>query len=104
MTLPTGFATPSQAEATHPLHLVQRDGYADWHAAQPVAVQAWLDAQQFEGSAGTAMAWADGDARIAAAVLGIGDPLDPLSYAHAPFALPAGDWQAEAGDAANAAA
>jgi len=104
MTLPTGFATPAQAGTTHPLHLVQRDGYAGWHAAQPAAVQAWLDAQHFDGSAGTAMAWADGDGRIAGAVLGIGDPLDPLSYAHAPFALPAGDWQATVADAVATAA
>ncbi len=105
MTLPLGFATPSQVDTTQPLHLVQRDAYADWHAAQPTAVQAWLDAQQFDGSAGAAMAWADSDGRLAGAVLGIGDPLDPFSYAHAPFALPAGDWHAAIdADAATAAA
>ena len=105
MTLPTGFATPSQAAAPHLLHLVARDGYAAWHAAQPTAVKAWLDAQQFDGSAGTAIAWADSEGGIAGAVLGIGDPLDPFSYAHAPLALPAGDWQtALQADAATAAA
>ena len=105
MTLPPGFATPQQAGTAHPLHVVQRDAYADWRAAQPAAVQAWLDAQQFDGSAGTAMAWANGDGDLAGAVLGIGDPLDPFSYAHAPFALPAGDWQAAiATDAAIASA
>ncbi|MEO6226520.1 MAG: leucyl aminopeptidase family protein [Thermomonas sp.] len=105
MTLPIGFATPSQAGTTYPLHLVQRDGYADWHAAQPRSVQAWLDAQQFDGSAGTALAWAESDGRLAGAVLGIGDPLDPLSYAHAPFTLPAGDWRAAmVADAATASA
>ncbi|MFS8137388.1 MAG: leucyl aminopeptidase family protein [Thermomonas sp.] len=103
MTLPLGFSAPSQAGITHPLHLVQREAYADWRASQPAAVQAWLDAQQFDGSAGTAMAWADGDGHLAGAVLGIGDPLDPFSYAHAPFALPAGDWQAAVdADAATA--
>jgi leucyl aminopeptidase len=34
-----------------------------------------------------------GDDGIAGAVLGIGDRLDPLAYAHAPFALPPGDWR-----------
>ena len=30
---------------------------------------------------------------LAGAVIGIGDALDPYAYAHAPFGLPAGDWQ-----------
>ena len=34
-----------------------------------------------------------GEDGLAGAVVGIGDPLDPYSYAHAPFGLPAGDWQ-----------
>jgi leucyl aminopeptidase len=105
MTLPLGFAAPSQVATAHPLHLVQRDAYAGWRAARPAAVQAWLDAQQFDGSAGTAMAWPDKDGHLAGAALGIGEPLDPFSYAHAPFALPAGDWHTVADvDAATAAA
>ncbi|MDI1254052.1 leucyl aminopeptidase family protein [Thermomonas sp.] len=94
MTLPTGFATNREAAAPRPLHFVQRDGLAVWRAAQPAAVQAWLDAQQFDASAGSAMTWPDADGGIAGAVIGIGDPLDPLSYAHAPLALPLADWQA----------
>ena len=30
-----------------PLHLLDREGYAAWRAAQPEAVSAWLDAQAF---------------------------------------------------------
>ncbi len=96
MTLPTGFATASEAATPRPLHFVQRDGLATWRATQSPAIQAWLDAQQFDASAGTALAWADADGHVAGAVVGIGDPLDPLSYAHAPLALPVGDWQAAA--------
>ena len=97
MTLPTGFATTGEAAAPQPLHFVQRDGLAAWRLAQTAVTQAWLDAQTFDASAGSVMAWPDTNGGIAGAVVGIGDPLDPLSYAHAPMALPAGDWEA-AGD------
>jgi leucyl aminopeptidase len=93
MTLPTGFATAVEAAAPRPLHVVQRDDLAAWRAAQSPVVQAWLDAQQFDASAGSVLTWPDTDGGIGGAVIGIGDPLDPLSYAHAPLALPLGDWQ-----------
>ena len=93
MTLPAGFALTADAGAAHPLHVVDKAGFAAWRDAQPAAVQAWLAAQRFDGSAGTAQSWADADGGIAGAVVGIGDALDAYSYAHAPLALPAGDWQ-----------
>ena len=91
MTLPTGFA--SNAASALPLHVVTRGGFAAWRDAQPAAVQAWLAAQRFDGSAGTALSWADAQGQLAGAVIGIGDALDPYSYAHAPNALPGGDWR-----------
>ena len=105
MTLPAGFATSADAGAVHPLHVVDKAGFAAWRDAQPPAVQAWLAAQRFDGSAGTAQSWADAEGAIAGAVLGIGDALDAYSYAHAPLALPAGDWQVvgERDDAARQA-
>ncbi len=104
MTLPAGFllhtamqtATSDQADTPRPLHFVAREGYAEWRDGQPAVVQAWLAAQQFDASAGSALTWADADGGIAGAVLGIGDPLDPLSYAHGPLGLPVGVWQAAA--------
>ena len=93
MTLPAGFALPADAGAAHPLHVVDKAGFAAWRDSQPAAVQAWLATNRFDGSAGTAQAWADADGGIAGAVLAIGDALDAYSYAHAPLALPAGDWQ-----------
>jgi leucyl aminopeptidase len=93
MILPAGFAVPADAGAVHPLHLVDKTGFIAWRDAQAPAVQAWLAAQRFDGSAGMAQSWADADGGIAGAVVGIGDGLDPYSYAHAPLALPAGDWQ-----------
>lgn len=94
MKLPIGFATSGGAAAPRMLHFVQRDALVAWREAQPVTVQAWLAAQQFDASAGTTMTWPDADGGIAGAVIGIGDQLDPMSYAHAPLALPVGDWQA----------
>ena len=93
MSLPAGFATPDQAAAPHPLHVVTSAGFDAWRAAQPAAVQAWLGAQRFDGSAGTAISWADAHGGIAGAAIGIGDALDAYSYAHAPMALPGSDWR-----------
>lgn len=105
MTLPAGFALPADAGAVHPLHVVDKAGFAAWRDAQPAAVQAWLAINRFDGSAGTAQSWADAEGAVAGAVLGIGDALDAYSYAHAPLALPAGDWQVvgERDDAARQA-
>ena len=89
MSLPTGFATPAQAVAPQPLHVVARDSFAAWRDAQPPAVQAWLAVHRFDGAAGTALAWADAQGQLAGAVIGIGDALDPHAYAHAPTAAPA---------------
>ena len=94
MTLPAGFATPDAATTPRPLHIVDKAGFAAWRDAQAPVVQAWLGAQRFDGSAGTAQSWADAEGAIGGAVIGIGDALDPYSYAHAPLALPGGDWQA----------
>ncbi|MEG2940822.1 MAG: leucyl aminopeptidase family protein [Thermomonas sp.] len=93
MTLPAGFASPATSANAFALHVVDKAGFASWRDAQPAAVQAWLAAQRFDGSAGTAQSWPDADGHLAGAVIGIGDALDPYSYSHAPMALPGGDWQ-----------
>ncbi|MDQ3160005.1 MAG: leucyl aminopeptidase family protein, partial [Pseudomonadota bacterium] len=105
MTTPTGFATLLDSAAPRAMHLVQRSGLSAWRDAQSAPVQAWLDAQQYDASAGSVMTLPDTEGGLAGAVIGIGDPLDPLSYAHAPLALPAGDWKAASAvdaDARNA--
>ena len=91
MNLPLGF-TDSAADAL-PLHVVSRASLAGWRAAQPPAVGAWLDAQAFDGTAGTALTLPADEGRLGGAVIAIADPLDPYSYAHAPFALPARAWR-----------
>ena len=93
MTLPAGFARTADAPRPCRCIVVDRGGFAAWRDAQPPAVQAWLAAQRFDGSAGTAVSWANADGGLAGAAIGIGDPLDPFAArAHAPLALPGGDW------------
>lgn len=90
MNLPTGFASdPSKAL---PLYCVQRTGFDDWRKAQTPGIGQWIDAQTFDAASGSLLLL-PGDDGIAGAVLGIGDPLDPFAYAHAPYALPPGDWR-----------
>ena len=100
MTLPAGYVTDTSAAL--PLHVVAKADLAQWLAAQPPAVQAWLAAQRFDASAGSVQSWAGPDGRVAGAVIGIEDAHDPYAYAHAPRALPAGDWQAVGMDDADA--
>ena len=93
----------SQAQ-TRSLHLVDRNGFAAWQSTQSPAVAQWVSAHGFDGAPGSALAL-PGDHGLASAVLGIGDPLDPLSYAHAPMALPVGGWRVQGrldADARNA--
>ncbi len=100
MTLPAGYVTGTSAAL--PLHVVAKADLAQWLATQPPAVQAWLAAQRFDASAGSVQSWAGPDGRVAGAVIGIEDAHDPYAYAHAPRALPAGDWQAVGMDDADA--
>lgn len=96
-----GFTTDSSNAL--PLHVLDRDGFAAWNAQQPAALQAWLKSQQFSATPGS-VALLPGSDGLAGAVLGVGDRADAYSYAHAPFALPAGSIWKVAGelDAASA--
>ncbi len=87
MTDITGFI--SSSEQALPLHVVDRAGFDAWREVQPQAVQAWLQAQGFNGS-GHSVALLPGIDGLAGAVMGVGDRADAYSYAHAPHALPEG--------------
>ncbi len=93
MSLPNGFAA-APGEAARPLYFLGREQLAEWRGRQPRDLGQWMDAHRFEASAGSVLVL-PGTEGIAGAVVGIGDPRDPYSYAHAPFALPGGDWVAE---------
>jgi leucyl aminopeptidase len=51
-------------------------------------------ANGFDAAPGSLLALPGDEGALAGAVLGIGDPLDPFSYAHAPMTLPQGHWEA----------
>ncbi|MGH8080297.1 MAG: leucyl aminopeptidase family protein [Lysobacter sp.] len=91
MTLPLGF-TSSDADAL-PLALVGRVGFKAWRDALTPNAAAWAQAQAFDGSAGSVLLLPGEHGELAGAALGIGDALDPYSYGHAPFALPARSWR-----------
>ena len=93
MSLPNGFAA-APGGAARPLHFIGREQLAEWRGRQPRDLGQWMDAHRFEASAGSMLVLPGADG-IAGAVVGIGDARDPFSYAHAPFALPEGDWRAE---------
>ncbi|HZH44890.1 MAG TPA: leucyl aminopeptidase family protein [Lysobacter sp.] len=85
MNLPTGFT--ATRDGALPLFLLNRTSYPAWRAAQPPALQAWLDGHGFDAAPGSALLL-PGERGLSGAALGIGDPLDPFCYAHAPLALP----------------
>ncbi|TAK38655.1 MAG: leucyl aminopeptidase family protein [Lysobacteraceae bacterium] len=93
MTLPNGFAD-YPGRSPRPLHLVDREQLAAWRGRQPGALGQWMDAHRFEAAAGSVLVLPGSDG-IGGAIVGIGDARDPYSYAHAPFALPEGDWVLE---------
>ncbi|WP_411833101.1 leucyl aminopeptidase family protein [Pseudoxanthomonas mexicana] len=75
-----------------PLHLLERAQLPAWRQAQSAAVNAWLDAQQYTAAAGSVLPL-PGEQGLAGAIVGLGDPLDPCAYGHAPLALPLADWR-----------
>ena len=95
MTLPNGYTDTSVSAL--PLHVLEREGFNAWREALAPALRAWVDAQQFVAAPGALIllpsVHPDEKPGIAAAAIGIGDPLDPYSYAHAPHGLPPGDWE-----------
>ena len=92
MSLPHGFVAPDDAIATRLLYLVNRDGFDAWARRQPQAMAQWMRAHGYDAIAGTTLALPGEDGTLAGAVLGVGDALDPFSYAGAPYALPPGHW------------
>ena len=91
MTFPPGLTA---ADGTaRPLHLLDRETLPGWLQAQPEPVRQWVQAHAFEASPGSWLTLPADGGGDPGAILGVGERLDPFSYAHAPFALPAGDWR-----------
>ncbi|MGL5008543.1 MAG: leucyl aminopeptidase family protein, partial [Paracoccaceae bacterium] len=88
------FATASAA--SRPLHVVSTDDLPAWKAAQPTAIQAWLDSAGFDAALGETRLLPGADGTVAAAVVGHGTARTRartrFGVAKAAALLPAGDW------------
>jgi leucyl aminopeptidase len=91
-TFPHGYTQYDDGLSLRPLYLVNRDGMQSWQSRQPETLVQWMLAHGYDAGPGSHLALPGKDGSLAGAVLGIGDPLDPFSYAHAPNLLPGGDW------------
>jgi leucyl aminopeptidase len=49
---PTPLLQPDRGQSAHTIHIVTKDGFAGWHAAQPPRVRAALEAARIEGKPG----------------------------------------------------
>lgn len=92
-TFPHGYAEPDDSLSLRPLYLVNCDSMQAWQSRQPQALVQWMLANGYDGGPGSHLSLPGVDGDLAGAVLGIGDPLDPFSYAHAPYLLPGGEWE-----------
>ena len=90
-------APPDAADEALPLHIVPRDGLADWLATRPEAERAWLSAQGFDGSLGQTVLLPGPDGSVTGAAVGFGDAAararTRFGLARAAGALPAVAWQ-----------
>ena len=89
MSLPACFASADQAANALRLVVLDRATFPAWLAAQPAPVQAWLNAQGFNATAGTQQLLPHADGEPAFVAVGIGDANDPFALAHLPALLPA---------------
>ena len=92
MSLPSCFAAPGDAAHSIPLIAVTRDTLTSALAAYPTVAAGWASSQGFNGEPGSVLCVPDAGGGILVALVGIGDPEDPQSIAHAPFALPPGTY------------
>ena len=89
MSLPACFASADQAATALRLVVLDRATFPAWLSAQPAPVQAWLNAQGFNATAGTQQLVPRADGEPAFVAVGIGDAADPFALAHLPALLPA---------------
>lgn len=98
MRLPACFC---HAPAATPLFALTSAKLPAFVAQQAAATGQWVQANGFTAAAGTALAVPGADGKPLMALVGIGDTRDPFALAHAPYALPEGDWALRGAPAAE---
>ncbi|MBS7458229.1 leucyl aminopeptidase family protein [Coralloluteibacterium stylophorae] len=98
MTRPACFAPASAGDAATPLYAFDRAGFDAHLETQDARVRTWCRAQGFAAEPGTALLVPGDDGRPACAFVGVvAEAADPHALAHAPWALPPGDYRLEPG-------
>ena len=85
--------SPSQPPTVVSIRTLSSAEVPDWRAGQPPSVQAWVDGNGFDGSAGTHLAIPDADGAIGAVVAGVGEQRQLYSIAQLAEQLPVGDYE-----------
>ncbi len=93
MSLPSCFVPAAEAPAARALIVLDRGHYSAWRERQTDKTRAWLDAHQFNASAGSFLAIPGADGAPDQIAVGIGDAADPLALAHLPALLPPGVYR-----------
>jgi leucyl aminopeptidase len=103
----TDFASlllPDRGQTARPIHLVDKDGFADWAKKRPAEDRALLEAQRFDAKAPSVFVILPrgADFEVAAAVKSAGD-LSPWCLAALAEKLPGGTYKLAAGEPGRAA-
>jgi leucyl aminopeptidase len=103
----TDFASlllPDRGQKARPIHLVDKDGFADWAKKRPAEDRALLEAQRFDAKAPSVFVILPrgADFEVAAAVKSAGD-LSPWCLAALAEKLPGGTYKLAAGEPGRAA-
>jgi leucyl aminopeptidase len=93
-----------RGQKAHPIHLVDKDSFADWVKKRPAEDRALLEANRFDGKTGyaTVILPRGNDFEVVAAVAKVG-ALSPWCLAKLPDVLPAGSYRLAEGAPGQAA-
>ena len=89
---------PDRGQEAIPIHLVNRDGYADWSRKLSTGQRAALEAQKFDGSGYQVAIVPDGDAWFAVGGVAKPDELSSWCLAKLAESLPAGTYRRADGE------
>jgi leucyl aminopeptidase len=92
-----------RGQKAHPIHLVDKDSFADWLKTRPAEDRALLEANRFEGKTGyaTVILPRGREFEVVAVVANV-DALSPWCLAKLPEVLPAGSYRLAEGSPGNA--